>query len=322
MKLRILLISMFVCSIAAAQAAEQQDVSFENDGLTISGTLNLPAGKGPFPAAVLIHGSGPNDRHQTVILNDPNAKCLYPDLFGDTIAVFDDLADALTKAGMAVYQYEKRSREHAATLDQTTVTPTDFLRDAVAAAAMLRGREDIDGAKLVLIGHSQGANFVHAASDSLGGAAAVVMLSGPAKPIDEVVMTQIDTILRRCASAEAADQTVAQMRGAFEQLHAGTFPQAPLMGAFPQFWRDWIEMTGNAVPTVAKTKVPTLIMCGLQDINVGPENIAMFEQVKNDKVKVVRFPDLNHMLTTGSEPRVAAELTDTMVKWLREVGAL
>ena len=322
MKLRILLISMFVCSIAAAQAAEQLDISFENDGLTISGTLNLPDGEGPFPAAVLIHGSGPNDRHESVILNDPNAKCLYPDLFGDTIAVFDDLAGALTDAGMAVYQYEKRSREHGASLDQTTVTPTDFLRDAVAAAAMLRGRADIDAKKLVLIGHSQGANFVHRASDSLGGVAAVVMLSGPAKPIDEVVMSQIDTILRKCASAEAAASTIAQMRAAFDQLHAGTFPQAPLMGAFPQFWRDWIEITGNAVPTVEKAQVPTLIMCGLQDINVAPENIELFEQIKNDQVKVFKFPELNHMLTTNSEPHVAAEVTDTMVKWLREVGAL
>jgi pimeloyl-ACP methyl ester carboxylesterase len=117
-------------------------VAFDNPaaaGVRLAGTLTLPQGAGPFPAAVFISGSGPNGRDE--------------EQAGHKLALV--LADALTRDGCAVLRYDKRGVAKS-TGDYAAATTLDFASDATAAVAYLRGRSDIVRAKVGLIGHSEG----------------------------------------------------------------------------------------------------------------------------------------------------------------------
>ncbi|MGE3172147.1 MAG: alpha/beta hydrolase family protein [Planctomycetota bacterium] len=107
--------------------------------IRLAGTLTLPEGPGPFPAAVLISGSGPQDRDETLLGHKP----------------FLVLADDLTRHGFAVLRYDDRGTAKS-TGDHATATSLDFADDARAAVRFLRARPEIDGDRVGLIGHSEG----------------------------------------------------------------------------------------------------------------------------------------------------------------------
>jgi pimeloyl-ACP methyl ester carboxylesterase len=169
---------------------ESQDVTFNSDSdndsdntVTLAGTLTMPKGDGPFPAVVLVTGSGPQDRDESLMGHKP----------------FLVIADYLTRHGIAVLRYDDRGFG-ASTGNFVTATTEDFASDAAAGIAFLAGHEKIDAARIGLVGHSEGGligAMLAAADERL---AHVVLLSGPGIPGDEVIRTQ------SAALTEAAGQ--------------------------------------------------------------------------------------------------------------------
>src|SRR5690606_28055668 len=122
-----------------------EEVAFDNpaaSGVTLAGTLTLPEGPGPFPAAILITGSGPQDRDETIEGHKP----------------FAIWADELTRRGVAVLRFDDRGVSDS-TGDFNAATGLDFASDVRAVFDGLTARADIDPSRVGLIGHSEGAIF-------------------------------------------------------------------------------------------------------------------------------------------------------------------
>ena len=204
----------------------------------------MPVGAGPFPAVVLVHGSGPNDRDETVEGNRP----------------FRDLAWGLASRGVAVLRYEKRTRQHgtklAAVKDFTVRQET--VDDALAAADLLRHTGGIDPRRVFVLGHSLGGMLIPRIGQRDPQLAGLIVMAGAAKPLEDIILEQV-------AYLDAADGAVTDSeKSRLESLRAEVARVKALkpdatgtaLGAPVSYWLD---LQGYNPPAAAKAlKAPLL----------------------------------------------------------------
>ena len=277
---------------------------------TLGCTLTKPRAAGPFPAVVMITGSGPQDRDETIMGHKP----------------FLVLADALTRRGIAVLRCDDRG-VGASTGDYAAATTFDFVSDALAAVAALRTRPDIAPGAVGLVGHSEGAIVAPMAAAASKDVRFVVLLAAPAVPGDETLYLQGAAIARAAGASEAqiAAETAFKREvfgivkaakdgpAAAEELRRryAALPEAERRALEPrpgtveaqigQVTSPWLKTFLSLDPRVylRQLAVPALAIQGLRDIQVVPDpNLAELRQALAGKpdVTIRPLPGLNHLL--------------------------
>jgi hypothetical protein len=137
--------------------------------------LTLPEGPGPFPAVVLVHGSGPHDMDETIGPNKP----------------FRDIADGLATRGIATLRYVKRTAQYGASLPANITLKEETVEDAVSAVALLRTTAKIDPKRIYVIGHSLGAYAAPRIGEADPAIAGLILLAGSTRPIEVLIDEQI-----------------------------------------------------------------------------------------------------------------------------------
>jgi pimeloyl-ACP methyl ester carboxylesterase len=327
-----------------------EDVTVENKSadIKLAGTLTLPKGDGPFPAVVMITGSGPQDRDET--------------LFGHKS--FLVIADHFARNGIAVLRCDDRGVGKSGG-KQEGATSADFATDTYAAVKYLQTRKEIDPKRIGLMGHSEGgliAPMVAAAHPD--DVAFLVLLAGPGLPGDEVLRTQLLAILT--AAGEAKDKTDLSVRlqraavGATLKADAGKAKEAVkqavqkfldsltdaerklldlgkttsdvLVGRIADPWMVYF-LRYDPRPTLGKVRCPVLAVNGGRDVQVvaGVNLSAVEAAVKaggNDRVTTKEFPKLNHLFQTAKtglpneygqiEETFAPEALKFITEWVRK----
>ena len=281
---------------APAADAGFAERDFAVDGLP--GTLAMPAGASadtPVPAVVLVHGSGPHDRDETIGPNRP----------------FLDTARGLAAKGIAVLRYEKRTKarpqefaDGAFDMDDET---TD---DAVAAVAALRDVEGIDPARVYVLGHSQGAMLAPRIALQSGDVAGLVMLATPARPLLDLLPEQNRYLLGLDGGISAdeqafLDQLDAQIAAA--RSDADVAASALPLGLPAGYWRAFDAI--DPVADARATDVPLLILHGGRDIQVVDTDWQLWLDAFGDDPRITlrAYPALNHLGIAGEGPGNLAE---------------
>jgi uncharacterized protein len=285
----------------------EHEVTFLNAGISLSGTLTVPSGAGPFPAAILLAGSGPLDRDETDSGHRP----------------FLVLADHLTRNGVAVLRYDKRGIGKS-TGGYDAATTADFAADAQAALDFLRTRKDLDARNIGMIGHSEGGIIAPLIASRTKDLAWIVILAGPATRGEETLLLQSDLITR--AAGMTNDQVAKSLdfdresynlvRHESDRIVLETKLQAlahasglgPAMApAFLQHQIHWISspwfryfLDYDPLPALQKTKCPVLALSGERDLQVPPkENLPLIKKALEDggnpDFQVTELPGLNHL---------------------------
>ena len=169
-----------------------EEVRYENpraEGVTLAGTLLIPEGEGPFPAVVFITGSGPTDRDETLAGHK----------------VFLVIADYLSRRAIATLRFDDRGTAES-TGDYAAATTFDFAEDAVAGVEYLKTRPRIDPSQIGLIGHSEGGLIAPIARTKSDDVAFMVLLAGPAIPGEQLILKQMEDILRQQGVAKGHDR--------------------------------------------------------------------------------------------------------------------
>jgi len=308
--------------------AQEIPVFFDSDGLFVAGTLALPEnGVAPFPIAILVHGSGPSNRDQTISLNDGNSACLYPDLFNQTISNFKDISDHLSANNIAVLRYDKRTFTHGQTLVEKDVLVSDFIIDIESTIEFCKTLPEIDKDQIFLLGHSQGSGLIPIAAANAGNIKGLISLAGPVTPIDSLLPEQLRFLYTECANDPASGESVAnQFYEQFQEIRNGTFPLDQQISVFfpgvvnavPQgyasFWKDWIEITDAVITNYQSSGTKTLVIQGEDDFNVPYTDAERFSSVDNAEIKV--YPGINHFLTPSDESTVSIEILEDITTWI------
>ena len=317
------------------------DVTYANPtgNDTLAATLTIPPGSGPFPAVLLIPGSGPHDRDETIFGHKP----------------FLVLADYLTRHGIIVLRADDRGVGHS-TGSLASATTADLATDAEAGLAFLRSRPEVDPHRIGLIGHSEGGIIAPMIAARNKTVAFIVLLAAPGVSGSQLIPEQV----RLLALASGLSPTVASHAFADEtklvdlavqaeknpqdaaaldqQLHtqfATVLPANRVDSAVKIFSSPWFRFFLSYDPATALRHVtcPVFALNGSKDVQVSatqnlPAIRAALAAGGNTHVETIELPDLNHLFqpaATGSpteyaqiettiDPEVLAEVSDWIKK--------
>lgn len=260
-----------------------EDVSFPGGekGVTLAGTLTLPKGDGPHPAVVLITGSGPQDRDETIFGHKP----------------FFVLADMLTRRGIAVLRYDDRGAA-ASTGDFSTATMFDFAADAQAAVNFLRTREDILDEEIGLLGHSEGGYVAPLVATRSGQVDFLVLLAGPSVSGAKVLARQNALFFEgRKMSSEGAARYAASMLKAL-----GRITSIPIEKPVPDKVRAAVRADLEAAAAAMSPEDRKLY---------GPTEAEAFGRVLDGMIKQLTSPGMRSFL--GHDPQPVLKKVDVPI---------
>ncbi len=296
---------------ADPSAYATEKFTFGVEGWKLPGTLYVPTTGETHPAVILVHGSGPNDRDETV---------------GD-IKPFRDLATGLASQGILVMTYDKRTLVHGErfassdryTLDEETV------EDALSAIEFVAARPDVDRDRVFMIGHSLGgmaAPRIASRTDQLAG---LVVLAGAARPLEDILLEQL-TFQDSLATAGGVESPInlGELTSQIERVKSSELtdstPTASLpLGVCASYWLD---LRGYAPASVAiGCKVPMLILQGENDLQVSMVDFEIWNDKLTDRKDVTckSYPKLGHLFTidnADSSAHVEGVVVADIADWI------
>jgi hypothetical protein len=282
---------------ADAAEFEEKEISFGAAPWTLTGTLTLPKGAGPFPAVVLVHGSGPNDRDETIGPNKP----------------FKDLAQGLASQGVAVLRYDKRTKVYPQEVMQLKnfTVKEEAIDDAAAAVEALRGQPAIDPGRVFVAGHSLGGYLAPRIAQADSNIAGMVILAGATRPLEDLMVEQTRYILESDGSLSAQDESqisqLQQQADAIKALTAQSSGGDPVLGAPASYWIDLKDY--RPADLARGLTMPLLILQGERDYQVTMKDFQNWKDALagQSNVTLKTYPDLNHLFISGKGKSTPAE---------------
>lgn len=300
----------------------EEEVSIKDSiaGIELAGTLTTPKEGGPFPAVVLVTGSGPQDRDETLMGHKP----------------FLILSDYLTRQGIAVLRYDDRGIGKSGGSFKNATTK-DFVNDALAAVQYLDGRKDINHNKTGIIGHSEGGLIAPIAAVNSDRVDFIVLMAGPGVSGKDILLEQSRLIEKAMGKNKEEidkdiqmseklynivenekDSTIAEQKivdiyknyyatlDSTGKMEFGNNPDEVFKKQAESILSPWFRffLNYNPEPTLEKVKIPVLALNGSNDLQVPPkQNLPVIEKALkkggNKDFKVLELPKLNHLFQTS-----------------------
>jgi len=314
----------------------EEEIVYENKDadIKLAGTLTLPSGDIPFPAVLLITGSGPQDRNETIYNHRP----------------FLVLADFLTRQGVAVLRVDDRGVGES-TGDFSQATSEDFASDVLAGIEYLETRKEINPKKIGLLGHSEGGLIAPMVAVKSPDVAFIVLMAGPGLTGEEILYLQgalisrtmgvseeditknrqfnekIFSVIKEEKDKKMAEEKLSQMfmtdweKMSDEKKEQMGDPEVFLKAQLQSLLSPWLKffLTYDPKPTLSRVKCPVLAINGEKDLQVpSKENLSAIEEALvaggNKNFTVKELPGLNHLFQTAQTglPSEYAKIEETI----------
>jgi len=301
----------------------EEEVMYKSPAASIelAATLTIPEGKGPFPAVLLMSGSGPHDRDESLMGHKP----------------FLVLADYLTRKGIAVLRADKRGVGKSGG-NYSQAVMADFASDADAGVAYLKTRPEVDPHKIGLVGHSEGGVEAPMAAAHNPEVAFVVMMAGMGVPGDQLLPEQMKLIeqaagkspeeiqndlavQRELLSIAEKDTNQATLEKDVREKLTGKVPEPQMAMQIKAVSSPWFRglLIYDPAPTLSQLTCPVLAINGEKDVQVSPDqNLPPIRRALaaggNKNFEVDELPGLNHLFQTAKTGGIGeyAEIEETM----------
>ena len=302
----------------------ERDVTVGADGFKLPGTLTLPVGKRKVPVVIFVHGSGPQDRDETVGPNKP----------------FRDLAWGLAERGIATLRYEKRTKAYGAACvpeGREIDYDTESVDDAVAIAAWAKTLPEVDSDSVYVLGHSLGATLAPRIAEQADRLAGIILVAALARPFEDAIVEQVTYISSLKDSSDSAKKQIAEIKKQADNTKKLGTPEfddkIPLLLDIPRSYWEFANAY-KPVEVAVKLTLPMLILQGERDYQVTMEDFGLwrFGLLRNKNAFFKSYPKLNHILQEGSgkatpfeyerESPVVGYVMDDIVSFIRNGNLL
>jgi fermentation-respiration switch protein FrsA (DUF1100 family) len=262
----------------------EESVTVGSGQWLLPGNLTIPKGTGPFPAVVLVQGSGPNDQDETLGPNKP----------------FKDIAWGLASQGIMVLRYVKRTKQYpqqTAKLQNFTVED-EVIDDVIAAINLLDTTPVVDHSRIFVLGHSLGGYLAPRIALEDHRVAGFIILAGPTRHMEDLILEQV----RYLANLSGMNQSeqIAMIEHGIEKIKVLNFTgNESVFGVPGSYWRDLAAY--DSVATAQTLHLPMLILQGLRDYQVTMEDFNRWNQTfsGDSMVTLKTYPSLNHLFIPG-----------------------
>lgn len=265
---------------------KEVEVEFGLPEWRLKGTLTIPRRIEKPPVVILVHGSGPNDRDETIGPNKP----------------FKDLAWGLASKGIAVLRYDKRTKLYGSKMKPGDINiQAEVVDDVLEAVNFLKSRDDVEKDKIIVIGHSLGAMVAPLIASQSQSICGIIMMAAPARKLEDLVLEQMEYIYSLKGTISEDEQNfLSDLQLKVDSLKNRTLsPSTPIIGIPATYFYDLSKY--DQVKIAIGSKLPILILQGGRDYQVTMEdfNIWKKELSQHKNVILKSYPQLNHLFMTG-----------------------
>lgn len=304
------------------EAFSEEEITFGKEPWILPGTLTIPRGNKPFAAIVLVHGSGPNDRDETLGPNKP----------------FKDMAQGFASKGIAVLRYDKRTfhyREQMAKDVNDITVQQETIDDVISATEFLAASPDIDKGRIIVLGHSLGGMLIPRIAAEDKTIAGFVIMAGSTRPLEDSVFEQLKYIAMLDGKMNPDERKeLAKIQKKVEMVKSPSLtketPRDQMPFNSPAGY--WLDLRGYNPAAQAKAITqPLLIIQGQREYQVTMDDFNGWKKELGGKpnVKFKLYPDLNHLFIAGQDKcrpeeygipgHVAGEAIDDIAVWVNKV---
>ncbi len=299
----------------------EEEVIIESHGFRLPGTLTLPSGKGPFPVVVLVHGSGPNDRDETIGPNKP----------------FRDIAWGLGQKGIAVLRYDKRTKIYPTTAFKNKVGIQDeVIDDVLSAVKMLRTMPETDTGRIFILGHSFGGTLAPKIVTQCRDFTGMILLAATCRPLEDIILEQYKYLYSMTGKIspeeqKQLDRLQKQVANVKSRELSDKTPSSELPLKLPASY--WLELRAyNPAKVASGLKIPTLVLQGERDYQTTLADYDLWKKALSGRANVTfrLYPKCNHIFREGegkanpgeylSKAPFSVEVINDMANWIREVA--
>ncbi len=262
----------------------EESVTVGSGEWLLPGNLTVPNGAGPFPAVVLVQGSGPNDQDETIGPNKP----------------FKDIAWGLASEGVVVLRYVKRTRQYPqqSVEIQNFTVEDEVIDDVVAAIDLLNASPIVDHAKMFVLGHSLGGYLAPRIASQDHRIAGLIIMAGPTRHLEDLILEQTRYLANLSGMNQSAQ--IEEVENGVKKIKSLNFTDNEnVFGAPASYWRDLAAY--DPVATAQTLHIPMFIVQGLRDYQVTMEDFARWNETffGNTMVALKTYPSLNHLFIPG-----------------------
>jgi uncharacterized protein len=267
----------------------EQNITFGSDPWQLPATISIPIGSGPFPAVVLVHGSGPNDRDETIGPNKP----------------FKDIAQGLASKGIMVLRYDKRTNVYSNKFAAlTNYTPQkEVITDAVSAISYLQNHTLVNQNQMFLLGHSLGAMMAPEISRQSSDLTGVIMLATPARPFEDLYLDQISYLFELDGTIDEQEQEqINEIEESVQKIKHLNITENDSRLNLPKSYWEYLS-TYDPIETAQNLTAPLFLLQGKRDYQITYEDdFIVWQNTFNttSKVSFQSYESLNHLFISGS----------------------
>lgn len=273
------------------------DLSIKSNQIELKGTLLMAKENDKKNLVIFIHGTGPQDRDETIYDNKP----------------FKDIAEGLYKNGISSYRFDKRTFTYQGIIDDKSTIDDEVTEDVLSIVDYFSSNPQFKEYKIILLGHSFGAFMLPRIANKTQNVDKIILMAGNARPLDKLIYEQCEYLYKLTTDEEAKKELI-KTKEDVAKLRSKGFKLNPSQTDLPlglsyYYWNSLFNY--DPLKEVKKVKIPMLVLQGERDYQVTMKDFDLWKKTlkTNKKASLISYPKLNHLFIAGEKISEPGEYT-------------